>query len=120
VRIGSFQAIDFGQDCGCLIFECLALHCVVFWNVLSCVVFEVQVANVVIENLFLFPKKLQTRFLTLPLYVTLRIEDVCEKSEQEKTTGNGAHKRLNPFVVGSAPFSGEAVGQNAPALCCSP
>ena len=78
------ELLDLSEHGGRLIFQSRALRGVVFLGILARVVFEIQVAQILVENIFLFAEKVQACFRPLPLDVAFGIEDVSEDAQQKK------------------------------------
>jgi hypothetical protein len=85
------ELIDFSHDSRGLIFQSRALRSVVFLGVFAGVIFEIQVAEILVENIFLFTEKVQARLRPLPLDVAFGIKDISEDREKKKAAADGAH-----------------------------
>jgi hypothetical protein len=94
----SLELLDLNQNSGGFVFERRPLGGVVFLRIFARVIFEIQVAEILIENLFLLAEKVQTRFGPLPLDMALGVKDVSEDSDQKKTADDGAHGSI-PFPL---------------------
>src|SRR5580700_9931121 len=106
------QLLNFRQYRGSLILQRSPLRGEIFRRILARAVFEIQVAKVLVQHVFLFAQKIEPRFCSLPRSMPLRIEDKGKRRQQEKATDNGAHiwvsRRMRSRVAAKPGESGIA------------
>ena len=85
------QLIDFRQHRGGLVLQSSTLSRVIFRRILARTVFEIQIAKILVQHIFLFAQEVEACFRNLPRGMPLGIKDERKDGEQKKATGNGAH-----------------------------
>ena len=106
------QLINFSQHhCG-FILQSRALCRIIFRGILARAVLEIQIAKIVIQNIFLLVQKIKPRLGDLPRGMPLWIEDEGKDREEKNSAGYGAHicvsRRMRSRVAAKAAVSGTA------------
>lgn len=107
-----FQLLNFRQHRGGLVFQGSALRRVVFRRILARTVLEIQVAKILVQDVFLFAQEIQSRLRNLSCRMPLGIEHEGKDREQKNATRDGAHiwvsRRMRSRVAVNAGVSGTA------------